>query len=64
LRAQLSVPLGEVIPGFEYTSSLEIKGDSLNHALSWKGRTIEDLLYKGIVIELRLNDGTIYSIDL
>ena len=64
LRAQLSVPFGEVIPGCEYTSSLEIKGDSLNHALSWKGRTIQDLLYKGIVIELCLNDGTIYSIDL
>jgi hypothetical protein len=64
LRAQLSDPFGGVIPGYEYANSVEIKGDSINHNLAWKGKNLEELQYKGLVIELLLNGGVIYSMDI
>ncbi len=64
LGAQLSTVSGKAIPGYEYCDSIELKGNSIKHKLAWKGKNLEALQYMGVVLELCVNNGIVYSINI
>jgi len=51
----------KVIPGFDHCDCTQFSGDSTKWVPQWKGGSIEQFAGKGMLIEVKFRNGTIYS---
>ena len=64
VRVELLDAGGRRVRGFSAEDSIPIHGDSLQHAVRWKERSLSTLPAGEYMIRLHLRKATVYAVDL
>lgn len=62
LRAELCNAFGEPLPGFRFSDSIPVTGDSISHSLRWKGGSSADYEFDAVSLRLEWTERIVYAV--
>ena len=64
IRVEVLDAQGRRLRGFTKQDAVPLQGDSLNHHVTWQGRTVADLPAGDILLRLHLENAVVYALSM